>query len=81
MLLNYNKRGKILNNYKNLIGKTKQEVVDKMGLQFNDIHANIWYYTLYDEMGWFGFKYLYVFFANNQVIRIEPKRFKKDSLM
>jgi hypothetical protein len=64
-------------NYLSLKGKTKQEVINTIGLLFNDIHADVWMYRISYQASLFRKNYLYLYFVNNRVHGIESKRFKR----
>ena len=53
---------------------TKKEVIDTIGLLYNDIHADVWMYRISYQASLFRKNYLY--FINNRVHGIELKRFK-----
>jgi hypothetical protein len=64
-------------NYLSLKGKTKQEVINTIGLLFNDIHADVWMYRISYQASLFRKNYLYLYFVNNSVHGIESKRFNR----
>tara|TARA_B100001057_G_C22723771_1_gene900805 strand:+ start:862 stop:1101 length:240 start_codon:yes stop_codon:yes gene_type:complete len=64
-------------NYLSLKGKTKQEVINTIGLLFNDINADVWMYRISYQASLFRKNYLYLYFVNNRVHGIESKRFKR----
>ena len=55
---------------------TKKEVIDTIGLLYNDIHADVWMYRISYQASLFRKNYLYLYFINNRVLGIELKRFK-----
>ena len=63
-------------NYLSLKGKTKQEVINTIGLLFNDIHADVWMYRISYQASLFRENYLYLYFVNNRLHGIESKLFK-----
>ena len=61
-------------NYQSLKLMNKKEVIDTIGLLYNDIHADVWMYRISYQASLFRKNYLY--FINNRVHGIELKRFK-----
>ena len=63
-------------NYQSLKLMNKKEVIDTIGLLYNDIHADVWMYRISYQASLFRKNYLYLYFINNRVHGIELKRFK-----
>ena len=63
-------------NYQSLKLMNKKEVIDTIGLLYNDIHADVWMYRISYQASLFRKNYLYLYFINNRVYGIELKRFK-----
>lgn len=63
-------------NYQSLKLMNKKEVIDTIGLLYNDIHADVWMYRISYQASLFRKNYLYLYFNNNRVHGIELKRFK-----
>ncbi len=54
------------------MGKTKEEILELMGHEFNDLHSARWTYAL-EEKKWFGRRYLILEFWNGKVVNISFK--------
>ena len=63
-------------NYQSLKLMNKKEVIDTIGLLYNDIHADVWMYRISYQASLFRKNYFYLYFINNRVYGIELKRFK-----
>ena len=63
-------------NYNKLINCTKKEVINNLGLEYNDIHSNRWMYHITDKISLFQKNYLYIYFYKNKVIQTKLRRFK-----
>ncbi len=63
-------------NYQSLKLMTKKEVIDTIGLLYNDIHAHVWIYRISYQASLFRKNHVYLYFINNRVHGIELKRFK-----
>ena len=57
-------------NFEKLIGWTRNEVIDQLGLVYNDIHSDVWMYHINDKVSLFKKNYLYLYFVKNKVNRI-----------
>lgn len=59
--------------YNDLPGKTKKEVIDRLGDEFNFYPDPIWIYLLHRNF--FGRKtYLVIYFEHHMVIRVKIKK-------
>ena len=65
-------------NFNDLIGYSKENVKQKLGLLFNDPNSDIWMYRLNDGFNVLKKNYLYLYFKNSKVFHIELKRFKQN---
>jgi len=63
---------------KRLKGLSKNEVIKRLGLVYNDIHSDIWMYRLSDRTSVFRKNFLYIFFVDNRVENVELRRFKRN---
>lgn len=63
-------------NYNKLIDCTKKEVINNLGLEYNDIHSNRWMYHITNKVSLFQKNYLYIYFYKNKVIQTKLRRFK-----
>ena len=63
-------------NFEKLIGWTRNEVIDQLGLVYNDIHSDVWMYHINDKVSLFKKNYLYLYFVKNKVNQIKSRRFK-----
>lgn len=59
-----------------LLGKSKQNIIDEIGLVYNDIHTNRWMYYLDDTISIFKKNFLYLYFKKNKVVYYKLKRYK-----
>ena len=60
-------------NHQHLLGKTKQEVIENLGSNFNYYHSDVWSYHL--KTNWLGKKqYLLIHFKNEVVYKIKIKK-------
>ena len=50
---------------------TKKEVIDTIGLLYNDIHADVWIYRISYQASLFRKNYVYLYFINNRLHGIE----------
>ena len=61
------------NTYNHLIGKTKKEVLEELGYEFNFYPSEVWSYILHTS--WYGRKtVLLLFFDNENVKKIDIKK-------
>ena len=60
----------------NLKGFTKNNVKEKLGLVYNDIHSNVWMYRINDRFNILKKNYLYIYFKDSKVIHTELKWLK-----
>jgi len=63
-------------NYKSLIGLSKLEIKEKLGLFYNDINTNRWMYRLRNRFKITKKNYLYFYFSNDHLRHYTLKRFK-----
>ena len=63
-------------NFDKLYGCTKKEVIDTLGLVYNDIHSDVWMYRIRWKRNLFRKNYLYLNFDKNKVNLIKLRRFK-----
>jgi chromosome partitioning protein len=63
-------------NFDKLYGCTKKEVIDTLGLVYNDIHSDLWMYRIRYKRNLFRKNYLYLYFDKNKVNLIKLRRFK-----
>jgi len=63
-------------NFEKLIDWTRNEVIDQLGLVYNDIHSDVWMYHINDKISLFKKNYLYIFFNKNKVNQIKFRRLK-----
>ena len=63
-------------NYNKLIDCTKKEVINNLGLEYNDIHSNRWMYHITNKVSLFQKNYLYIYFYKKKVIQTKLRRFK-----
>lgn len=63
-------------NYDELIGITKEELKDKFGFSYNDMHSNVWMFYLTPDFKLFRNNYLYVIFKNEKVTKFALKTFR-----
>ena len=63
-------------NYNKLIDCTKKEVINNLGLEYNDIHSNRWMYHITNKVSLFQKNYLYINFYKNKLIQTKLRRFK-----
>lgn len=63
-------------NFDKLIGCTKKEVIEHLGLLYNDIHSDVWMYHITDKVSWIKKNYIYIYFDKNKVSYIKLRRFK-----
>ncbi|ANF49117.1 hypothetical protein A0O34_00455 [Chryseobacterium glaciei] len=62
-----------IDNYQNLKGKNKTQIVDELGEEFNFFPADMWTYTL--GKSWFGQKkILVILFENDTAVKLYTKR-------
>lgn len=60
-------------NYKNLIGKTKKEVLLEIGFEFNHYPDDTWTYLI--KNNWLGVKtFLIIYFYQNTVKEVKTKK-------
>ena len=60
-------------NYNNLLSKSKKEILEVLGDEFNYYPSNLWCYFF--KKDWLGRKmYLFLFFEEDSVKKIEIKR-------
>ena len=52
--------------YKNLLGKTKNDILDKFGDEFNYYRSSTWTYII--EQKWYRSKTLYLFFDEKDIV-------------
>ena len=64
-------------NFNKLKNLTKEEVIKRLGLVYNDIHSNIWMYRDSERATVFRKNFLYLTFINNRVQSIELRRFRR----
>ena len=64
-----------------LIGKSKADILELFGFCFNDYISNIWMFRISTKNHLFCNKYLYLFFENDIVLKIELKRCKANYLL
>lgn len=64
-------------NFNKLKNLTKEEVIKRLGLVYNDIHSNIWMYRVSERATVFRKNFLYLTFINNRVHSIELRRFRR----
>ena len=67
------------NNFDTLMNKTKNQVVNKLGLVYNDKNSNVWMYRLSENFNIFKKNYLYIYFNEDRVIHYEMKKFKQSN--
>lgn len=61
------------NQYENLLGKSKTEIVKELGNEFNYYQSDLWTYVL--NLGWFGMrKILIIGFQDDKVNKIKIKK-------
>lgn len=61
------------NTYNHLVGKTKKEVLEELGYEFNFYPSEVWSYILHTS--WYGRKtVLLLFFDNENVKKIDIKK-------
>ena len=65
------------NNFDDILNYTKEQVIKKLGLVYNDRSSNVWMYRLGDGFKLFKKNYLYIYFNNNKVIHYDSKKFKQ----
>lgn len=63
-------------NLRSLLGLHKNEVKERIGLHDNNINRNVWFYQYNKSKSIFKKKYLYLYFKNDFVKKMETKRFK-----
>jgi len=65
-------------NLENIMGMNKKQVINKLGLHFNDINANIWMYRIENLTNKVhSIKYLYLLFNNDILTEVKFSRVKK----
>lgn len=58
--------------HNNLLNKSKNEIIEEMGQEFNFYHQNVWIYIL--KISWFGRKkIMLLFFKEKKVSEIKIK--------
>ena len=63
-------------NFSKLKDCTKDEVVNLLGLVYNDLHSDVWMYRISEKKSLFRKNFLYIYFKNNNVKHIVLRRFK-----
>ena len=66
-------------NFDKLKGCTKKEVIEHLGMVYNDIHSDVWMYHITDKVSLIKKNYLYIYFDKNKVSHIKLRRFKFSS--
>lgn len=61
------------NECNDLVGMTKTEVMERLGLLYNDINCNVWMYHIRHRPSLLKVNYLYLIFAEKQVKQIALK--------
>jgi len=64
-------------NYNKLKGMHKKEIINSLGLVYNDIYSDIWMYRVPGRTTVFRKNYLYLYFVDNRVKTFELRRFKR----
>ena len=62
-----------MNKYQSLVGKSKKDVIEELGDEFNYFPASVWTYKL--KSGIFFKRKLYVYFQQNEVKKVRIKIF------
>ncbi|MBB3123353.1 hypothetical protein FHS04_000850 [Mesoflavibacter sabulilitoris] len=65
-----------ISNFNELIGLTKNELTQKLGISYNDIHCNVWMYYLYPKRILTKKNCLYLLFKKGKVEKYYLTRFK-----
>lgn len=63
-----------MNHYHHLIGKSKKQILEELGQQFNYTPSNIWNYVLVTKGFFCKKKVLFLFFEYDTVFRIKIKK-------
>jgi len=56
-----------ISEYKKKIGKSKKQIIEILGQEFNYYHDNLWIYKI-DESWWGGKEVLLLFFDDQEVL-------------
>lgn len=67
--------------YKQFIGVSKADILEEFGSCYNDFYSSIWMFVLHEKNCFCCKKYLYIFFEQDLVVKIELRRFKAKYLM
>ena len=63
-------------NFDKLNGCTRKEIIEHLGLVYNDIHSDVWMYHISNKVSLIKKNYLYIYFDKNKVHHIKLRRFK-----
>lgn len=67
--------------YEKLKGLSKNDIIKQLGDGYNDFFNDIWMYRVNEKNCFLCKKYIYIYFQNGFVKRVEYRRLKANYLM